>query len=55
MFAKPALPWTWLTVKSKCLGSGLFAIRALPWTWLTIQLSALGLACLSDTRYLKLG
>jgi hypothetical protein len=30
MFARPTLPWTWLTVKSKCLGSNIFVKLILP-------------------------
>jgi hypothetical protein len=60
-----SLPWTWLTVKSKCLRSIIFIRPTLSWTWLTTKykciglgglpsLSALGLVYLSDPRYLDM-
>jgi len=45
MFVRHALPWTWLTVKSKYLRFGIFSRQTLPWT----------LACLLDSCYLELG
>jgi hypothetical protein len=37
-----SLPWTWLTTKSKCLGSGMFVKLTLPWTWLNSTSKYLG-------------
>jgi len=61
-----SLPWTWLIVKSKCLGFDIFARPMLVWTWLIakskcIRLgglpspNSLGLASLSDPHYLGHG
>ena len=38
-----SLSWTWLTSKSKCLGSSMFAKPTSPWTWLTIKSRCRGL------------